>query len=67
MDVIFKNFNQLLITWAVVMIANQVFIFNACFAPYCLVAAVPHTLILSALITYGINKDDNTKDEKQDN
>uniref|UniRef100_UPI0034DE98E6 hypothetical protein n=1 Tax=Candidatus Thiodubiliella endoseptemdiera TaxID=2738886 RepID=UPI0034DE98E6 len=62
MNVIFKNLDKLLITWVVVMIVNQVFIFGACFAPYCLLAAIPHTFILSVLITYFMNKDD-TKDE----
>jgi len=49
---IFANFQTFLVIWIVVLIVNQLFIFSACFAPYCLIAALPHTGIIAALITY---------------
>ncbi len=49
---VFSNFQTFLVTWVVVLIANQLFIFGACFAPYCLVAGLPHTGVIAALITY---------------
>ena len=45
-----------LVVWAVIVIANQLFIFHGCFAPYCLIAALPHTSVIAALITYFINE-----------
>jgi hypothetical protein len=39
-----------------VLIANQIFIFGACFAPYCLIAGLPHTGIIAAVITYFMNE-----------
>lgn len=41
-------------SWLVIIILNQVLIFGACFAPYCLIAALPHTGILAGLATYFI-------------
>lgn len=49
---VIKNFQTFLFIWAVVLIANQLFIFHACFAPYCLIAALPHTLVIAAIILY---------------
>lgn len=49
---IIKNFQLFLVIWAVIIIGNQVFIFGACFAPYCILAALPHTGIISALLTF---------------
>lgn len=56
---VFKNFQSFLVIWAVVIIVNQLFIFGGCFAPYCLLAALPHTSIISALILYFSNKAEN--------
>lgn len=39
-----------------VILINQIVIFGACFAPYCLIAALPHTGIIAALITYFSNE-----------
>lgn len=41
--------------WVVVIFLNQLLIFNACFAPYCIIAALPHTGVIAAVLTY-INK-----------
>ena len=53
---IIKNFQTFLVIWAGVIIANQLFIFGGCFAPYCLLAALPHTSVIAAVITYFTNE-----------
>ena len=53
---IFSNFQTFLVVWVVIIVANQLFIFGGCFAPYCLIAALPHTSIIAALVTYFINE-----------
>lgn len=53
---IFNNFQTFLVTWVVILIANQLFIFGACFAPYCLIAGLPHTGVIAALVTYFMNE-----------
>lgn len=45
-----------MVAWVVILIANQLFIFGACFAPYCLIAGLPHTGIIAAVVTYFMNK-----------
>ena len=52
MQRIFDNFKDFLIIWGVVLIANQVLLFGGCLAPYCIIAAIPHTLIISLVISY---------------
>jgi hypothetical protein len=47
-----KNIQKFLVVWVVVVLVNQIAIFGACFAPYCLIAALPHTSIIALLITY---------------
>lgn len=49
---IIKNAQLFFVVWAVVILANQIFIFGACFAPYCLIAALPHTFVMSAIGMY---------------
>lgn len=49
---VMSNFQRFLVIWVVVLLVNQIFIFGACFAPYCLIAALPHTGIIAALITF---------------
>ncbi len=51
-----KNFQTFLVTWVVILIANQLFIFGACFAPYCLIAGLPHTGVIAALVTFFMNE-----------
>lgn len=53
---ILGNFQSFLVTWVIVLIANQLFIFHACFAPYCILAGLPHTGFIAALITYFMNE-----------
>ena len=45
-----KNMKRFFGVWLVILIANQLFIFGACFAPYCLAAALPHTFVIALLI-----------------
>lgn len=49
---VFSNIKRFGIVWLIVLFANQLFIFRGCFAPYCIAAAVPHTLLIAALINF---------------
>ena len=49
---VFKNFQVFLVVWVIVLIANQLLIFSGCMKGYCILAALPHTGIISMLITY---------------
>lgn len=49
---IITNLQTFFTIWFVIIVLNQVFIFGGCFAPYCLIAAIPHTGIISAIITF---------------
>lgn len=51
---IFKNFQFFLVIWLMVLIANQLLIFSGCMKSYCIIAALPHTGIISMLIVYFI-------------
>ena len=51
---ILKNFQLFLVVWVVVLIANQLLIFHGCMKGYCILAALPHTAIISMLITHFI-------------
>lgn len=52
MQRVFSNLGGFLIVWAVVLLINQVVLFGACFAPYCLIAAAPHTVLIAIAISY---------------
>ena len=54
---ILKNIQFFLVTWVVIIIANQLFIFNGCSAGYCILAALPHTSVIAALITFFYHED----------
>lgn len=57
------NAKRFMIVWLLILIANQVFVFGACFAPYCLAAALPHTLVLALLMnTFGFKREESEKD-----
>lgn len=49
-----KNFQVFLVVWIIVLIANQLLIFGACMKAYCILAALPHTAIISMLIVHFI-------------
>ena len=51
-ELIKANAKFFFITWGIVLLVNQIFIFGGCFAPYCIVAALPHTGVISAVIVY---------------
>ena len=53
-----KNFQTFFVAWVIIIVFNQLFIFGACFAPYCLMAALPHTFVIALLINYFILTDD---------
>jgi len=63
--IIISNLKSLFITWTILLLANQLFIFGSCFAPNCLVAALPHTGIISLIIIYLLNKPEDKRTEKQ--
>lgn len=42
--------------WAAILVVNQIFIFGACFQPYCIIAAIPHTFALAALGFFGYRR-----------
>ena len=53
-----ENLKSFFAVWIIILIINQVFIFGGCFAPHCLIAALPHTGIIAFLITYYFIKED---------
>lgn len=55
-----EKIKSFLLIWVVVLVLNQVLIFGACFNPYCILAALPHTSIISFLIFHFSKKDDTT-------
>ncbi len=38
------------VTWFLILLLNQIFIFHTCFKPYCILAALPHTGIIAFII-----------------
>jgi len=61
---IFINPKNFIVTWVIVITLNQLFIFGACFAPYCLIAALPHTFIISTILIYLFTNDRSKKSFK---
>lgn len=51
-ELIKANTKFFFITWGIALLVNQIFIFGGCLAPYCIVAALPHTGVISAVIVY---------------
>ena len=51
-ELIKANAKFFFFTWGIVLLINQIFIFGGCLAPYCIVAALPHTGVISAVIVY---------------
>ncbi len=60
-----ENIKLFLIVWAVVLVLNQVILFKATFAPYAIIAAIPHTFIISLVITYIMIKNSKKDDEEK--
>ena len=44
-----ENIQAFFGVWLMLIILNQIFIYHGCFAPYCLLAALPHTGVLAFL------------------
>lgn len=63
MDKIKENLETFFIIWGVILVLNQVVIFGGCFAPYCILAALPHTGFIALLLSIFILKDENKKQE----
>ena len=61
-----ENLKSFFVIWLILIVLNQIFIFGACFAPYCLIAALPHTGLIAGLITFFMNKEE-IKSEKVPN
>ena len=53
-----QNLQFFLVAWIVIIAGNQIFIFGACFHLYCIIAALPHTSVIAALVTYFYHKND---------
>ena len=49
--------------WFVVLLLNQIFLFGACFLPHCIVAALPHTGIISFFLAMALKEDTNKEEE----
>lgn len=64
MDKIKENLETFLIIWGVILVLNQAVIFGGCFAPYCILAALPHTGFIALILSIFILKDENNKQEK---
>lgn len=47
-----SNAKRFFVIWLIILVVNQFFVFGACFAPYCLTAALPHTLLLAFLFNF---------------
>ena len=60
-----KKFEEFLNIWVVVLLLNQIFIFGACFYPACIVAALPHTGVISFFVWKFSNK--KKKEDKYQN
>lgn len=58
-----EKFKSFMIIWVVIIILNQILLFSACFKPYCIIAAIPHTFIIAIIITVFINIKEKEKKE----
>lgn len=50
MQIIKENLKSFFITWGIILLLNQVFLFHGCFNPVCLIAALPHTGFIAFLV-----------------
>jgi hypothetical protein len=60
-----ENIKNFLWLWGAILIANQIFIFGACFKPYCIATALPHTAVITAFFFFGYRKFVKEKDEEK--
>lgn len=66
MERIKEHLERFLITWGVILVLNQFFLFHGCFYPNCLIAALPHTGVIAFLfVAFTFEKvGDKTKSKK---
>lgn len=66
MERIKEHLERFLITWGVILVLNQLFLFHGCFYPNCLIAALPHTGVIAFLfVAFTFEKvGDKTKSKK---
>lgn len=50
--------------WGVVLLLNQLFFFSFCLSPNCIISALPHTGIISAILYYYFYRDSSNTDYK---
>jgi len=64
-----KKYEDFFSTWVVIVLINQFFIFGACFYPTCIIAALPHTALITFLYLYffGEKKENKGIDEVEKN
>ena len=60
-----ENIKSFFTVWGVLIVLNQLFIFGGCFAPYCIIAALPHTGIIAFFITLYITKEERKEKERK--
>jgi hypothetical protein len=61
-----EHLERFFITWGVILVLNQLFLFHGCFYPNCLIAALPHTGVIAFLfVAFTFEKvEDKTKTKK---
>ena len=59
-ELIKANAKFFFITWGIVLLVNQIFIFGGCLAPYCIVAALPHTGVIALVLLPFLFKNEKT-------
>ena len=59
-----NNIKEFFITWIILLVLNQLFIYGGCFAPHCILAALPHTGIIAFLLTLFIFANKKDDDEE---
>jgi hypothetical protein len=64
MDKIKENLEAFFIIWGVILVLNQAVIFGGCFAPYCILAALPHTGFLAFILSMFIIKNEKNKNNE---
>lgn len=52
MGILTMSLKNFLLWWVAIILINQIFIFGACFAPYCILAALPHTAAIALFFSY---------------
>jgi hypothetical protein len=67
MEKIKNNLETFFTIWGIILVLNQVFIFGGCFAPYCLLAALPHTGVIAFIVSIFYIKDNKRSSQVKNN